>query len=82
MEGKYAVSDDFFPPSSSLSLRLKMLLYLNTAIRATNEVLFILFRVYFPNGIRAVRSFLSIGLQWNKFEFRVNRMSSFDHISR
>ncbi len=79
MEGKYAMSDDFFPP---LSLRLQMLIFLKYSYQSHKQgLIYSIQSLLSQKHPQAVRSFLSMGLQRNKFEFRAKRMSSLDHIS-
>lgn len=68
-----------FPPLS-LTVKLQSFIW-NPEAGVINKALLILFRVYFSISIQLLRSFQFIGLHRNKFEFKVKRTSSLDHIS-
>lgn len=69
MEGKYAVSDDFFF-FPSISLRLQMPLSVKFGNWGHKQgLIYSIQSLFSQKHPQAIRSFRSIGLQWNKFEF-------------
>lgn len=65
----------------SLSLRRQMLLFLKCSNQSHKQgLIYSIQSLLSQKHPWAIRSFLSIGLQWNKFEFRAKRRISLDHI--